>query len=223
MSKWEDIDEVRALFAAIYSPLMAAGMPGTAETAVYKQMLGSFLARIETLFGDGGILAVMRPMLNQARLSGATMAQFKAIRTEAASQGLAGGAATLIAQRIVLLCLAQEARIIAEMTFRSTSDAGKVAEEMHREFDAAAEAASDGKDAAVYVAILSLHASVTKHLADIGRKLPRIIPYRFPASMPSLAMSQRVYQNGERSDELIAENSVRHPLFMPASGRMLTN
>jgi len=54
MSKWEDIDEVRALFAAIYSPLMAAGMPGTAETAVYKQMLGYFLARIETLFGETG-------------------------------------------------------------------------------------------------------------------------------------------------------------------------
>ena len=223
MSKWEDIDEVRALFAAIYSPLMTAGTPGTAETAIYKQMLGSFLARIETLFGDGGILAAMRPMLNQARLSGATMAQFKAVRSAIAEIDLSGDASLLIAQRINLLCLSQEARIIAEMTFRSTSDAGAVAEAAHRDFDEAAEAASDGKDAAVYVAILSLHASVTKHLSDIGRKLPRIIPYKFPASMPSLTMSQRVYQNGERSDELIAENSVRHPLFMPASGRMLTN
>ena len=223
MSKWEDIDEVRALFAAIYSPLMTAGTPGTAETAIYKQMLGSFLARIETLFGDGGILAAMRPMLNQARLSGATMAQFKAVRSAIAEIDLSGDASLLIAQRINLLCLSQEARIIAEMTFRSTSDAGAVAEAAHRDFDEAAEAASDGKDAAVYVAILSLHASVTKHLSDIGRKLPRIIPYKFPASMPSLTMSQRVYQNGERSDELIAENSVRHPLFMPASGRMLAN
>ena len=39
--------------------------------------------------------------------------------------------------------------------------------------------------------------------------------------MPSLRMAQRAYADPSRHEELIAENHVVHPAFMPREGIML--
>ena len=81
--------------------------------------------------------------------------------------------------------------------------------------------ASDDLDAATYMALISLHADVVKHLADRGRQLPRVIQYQYQAVMPALRMAQLAYADPSRYLELIAENSVIHPAFMPLTGKML--
>jgi prophage DNA circulation protein len=44
--------------------------------------------------------------------------------------------------------------------------------------------------------------------------LPRIVNYQMPINYPALALANRIYADGSRSDELIAENETVHPAFM---------
>lgn len=122
---------------------------------------------------------------------------------------------------VVRLTLAAEARIVAYMTFRSREEADHIAVAMHAAFSQTIEVASDDLDAATYMALITLHGSVTQHLAARGRLLPRVINYTYQSVMPSLRMAQRAYADPVRHLELIAENSVVHPLFMPRVGKML--
>jgi prophage DNA circulation protein len=70
--------------------------------------------------------------------------------------------------------------------------------------------------------MLALHAAVTRDLTQRGRPLPRMVSYNTAASLPALALANRIYGDASRTDELIAENRAVHPLFMPAAGRALT-
>jgi prophage DNA circulation protein len=58
-------------------------------------------------------------------------------------------------------------------------------------------------------------------LATRARELPRLISYDYATVMPALRMAQRAYGDPTRFAELIAENGIVHPAFMPASGKML--
>jgi prophage DNA circulation protein len=62
---------------------------------------------------------------------------------------------------------------------------------------------------------------VVKHLVERGRQLPRVITYNYQQVMPSLRMAQRAYADPLRHVELINENHVVHPAFMPRDGKML--
>jgi prophage DNA circulation protein len=48
-----------------------------------------------------------------------------------------------------------------------------------------------------------------------------VITYGFTQVMPALRMAQRAYADPKRYAELIAENNVVHPAFMPRDGKML--
>ena len=126
-----------------------------------------------------------------------------------------------VVMNIVRLTLATEARIVAYMTFASRDDADQVAAQMNDAFSDTEEAAADDLDAGTYMALLRLHGDVTQLLADRGRQLPRVIAYNYRAVMPSLRMAQRAYADPSRHQELIDENGVVHPAFMPSSGIML--
>jgi len=122
---------------------------------------------------------------------------------------------------IIRLTLAMEARIVAYMSFRSREEGDAIAVQMNAAFSATAEVAADDLDAATYRAIISLHGDVVKHLAERGRQLPRVISYNYAVPMPSLRMAQRAYADPRRHVDLISENHVVHPAFMPREGKML--
>jgi len=92
---------------------------------------------------------------------------------------------------------------------------------MNAAFSQTTEIAADDLDAATYMALTRLHGDVTTHLAARGRELPRVIAYSMQAVMPSLRLAQRAYADPKRYQEMIAENRVVHPAFMPRNGKML--
>jgi prophage DNA circulation protein len=117
--------------------------------------------------------------------------------------------------------LTMEARIISVMSFRSREEVDAVAASINQAFSETIEIAADDLDSGTYMALLRLHGDVVTHLADRGRMLPRVIPYSFTAVMPALRLAQRGYGEPSRYGELINENSVVHPAFMPRDGKML--
>ena len=159
--------------------------------------------------------------IDLARHCEATLVTMDRVRKAALAETPVGLPAVGTVMDIVRLTLAMEARIVAYMTFKSREEADAIAEQMTIAFTETAESAADDLDAGTYMAITRLHGDVIQHLADRGRQLPRVITYNHPAVMPSLRMAQRAYADPSRHTELINENHVVHPAFMPREGIML--
>jgi len=156
-----------------------------------------------------------------ARNCKATLTTMDRVRKAALAERPVSLQAVQTVLAIVRLTLATEARIVVYMAFRSREEVDAIAGVINAAFTQTIEVASDDLDAATYMALINLHGSVTQHLAMRGRLLPRVINYNYQTVMPSLRMAQRAYTNPTRHLELIAENSVVHPAFMPRAGKML--
>jgi prophage DNA circulation protein len=159
--------------------------------------------------------------LELARQSAATLLTMDRVRKAALAEKPVGLPAVQTVLAIVRLTLACEARIIALMTFQSRDQVEAIATAINGAFDQTSMVASDDLDAATYMALITLHADVVKHLSDRARQLPRVIQYEYQMVMPALRMAQLAYADPSRYLELIAENAVIHPAFMPTAGKML--
>jgi hypothetical protein len=159
--------------------------------------------------------------LDLARFSYATLVTMDRVRKAALAEKPKSLPAVQTVLAIVRLTLASEARIIAFMTFRSREEVDAVVAAMNDAFSQTIEVAADDLDSATYIALTRLQGDVTRHLADRGRQLPRVVNYSYQAVMPALRMAQRAYGSGARYQELITENAVVHPAFMPRDGKML--
>jgi prophage DNA circulation protein len=122
---------------------------------------------------------------------------------------------------IVRITLTQEARIISTMQFASRDEVDALATAINAAFTQTSEVASDDLDAGTYMALVKLHGDVVQFLASTARVLPRVISYSNTSVMTALRMAQRAYGDPSRYLELITENSVVHPAFMPREGKML--
>jgi prophage DNA circulation protein len=159
--------------------------------------------------------------LELARMSAATVVTMDRVRKAALAEAPASLPAVQTVLAIVRLTLACEARIITAMTFVSRDDVDALATAANAAFAQTSDVASDDLDAGVYQTLISLQAAVVKHLADLGRLLPRVINYDYPVVMPALRMAQLAYADPSRFAELIAENKIIHPAFCPRQGKML--
>lgn len=159
--------------------------------------------------------------LDLARHSEATLASMDRVRKQALAEDPLTLAGVLHKNTTVRLTLATEARIIAYMQFRSREEVDRVTEAVNAAFSQTAELAADDCEQGTYMALISLHGNIIKYLADRGRQMPRIINYKYGMVMPALRMAQRAYRSPRRYQELIDENHVVHPAFMPFEGKML--
>jgi hypothetical protein len=159
--------------------------------------------------------------LDLARHNGATLVTMDRVRKAALEEKPLKLPGIMTQDIIVRMALATEARIIAFMTFRSREEVETIAKTMNEAFTQTSTVAADNLDQGIYMALIRLHGAVVKHLADRGRQLPRVISYDYRMIMPALRMSHRAYTTASRYQELIDENDVVHPAFMPAAGKML--
>ena len=196
-----------------------AGLPGAELRRLAGDLEAAAVRRIRaaTLFGP------LAECFGLARASGASFAALERVRGAIAAEGGAGAAAALIRVRCIGFCLVQQAQVLADTTFTSRQDVDAAAAVIHPAFSAAEEAAADAGDQEIYRALVTLHAGVTRDLTTRARPLPRLVAYVFPQSMPALALANRLYGDASRTGDLIAENKASHPLFMPASGRALSD
>lgn len=156
-----------------------------------------------------------------ARLSQATLVTMDRVRKAALAETPISLPAVQTALTIVRITLTMEARIITYMQFKSRDEVEAVSTAINSAFSQTSEIAADDLDSGTYMALLRLHGDVIKHLADRARRLPRVISYSYTAVMPALRLTQRAYGEPSRYQELIDENAVVHPAFMPTAGKML--
>jgi prophage DNA circulation protein len=198
------------------SAVNPAGSIGTS----LRRAVGMMIADVNMINLPTFAIAFM-VCLELARLSAATVVTMDRVRKAALAEAPASLPAVQTVLAIVRLTLACEARIITAMTFVSRDDVDALATAANAAFAQTSDVASDDLDAGVYQTLISLQAAVVKHLADLGRLLPRVINYDYPVVMPALRMAQLAYADPSRFAELIAENKIIHPAFCPRQGKML--
>jgi hypothetical protein len=217
-----DAEEAAAIIVrtmdAILSVTPTRGRPGSD----LRLAAGDLRANAVSLIHAGTIGGPLAKCFEVARVSGITLKAMGDARTRVLMETPVSLTAKLITQACIGLCLVIEAKLISRMKFTSRQDVDALKAKMNLAFNEAEESAADIMDAARYRAIVQLHAAAIFHLTETARPLPRMINFSFAAPMPTLLISQRLYYNGGRADELRAENSVVHPAFAPRAGQALS-
>lgn len=218
-----DLAEAVAALRAALDAVAAAPIDRTTQLAGrLAQARGSLRAlAADAILGAtaGSQIAAIFTLLRQA---GASFAAVDAIRQQALARVVASSVAGVIVDTVVLVALATQCRIVADTSFASRNEVDSVRSALDLGFDASLDKASNAADAATVRALVSLRASVMRDLAVRARPLPKLINYAFPRRRPALTLAQRLYGDGARYAELIAENTPVHPLFMPPAGRALS-
>ncbi len=133
------------------------------------------------------------------------------------NQLLSESATGEIAQSVILcagaLCLATEAKLIAEIKFNCRDDVDVMLDSVRLAFEPFIEMAGDS-DVVTYRSLMLLQSALVEHLANIARPLPRMITFNLAAHLPALTLANRLYYDPTRWNELVLENKAVHPLFM---------
>jgi prophage DNA circulation protein len=156
------------------------------------------------------------------RQTNCTWQQMDQVRASLTKEMLSTLGAVSIRDYSIQLALAQESKIISGLTFASRQDVDDLITELQPSFLSAEETAGDTMDSMVYRGLIELHAALIDFLSQTARPLPLMLGYSFADVLPSLVISQRLYGDASRYDEIRSENKIVHPAFCPTSGRALS-
>jgi len=134
--------------------------------------------------------------------------------------------ASLTAQTETVLLLQRAAVVemaIASASYQpaSSADAQQVRDLVCAALQVQMDLAGERGDDAVYLQLRELRASVILDLNARGAALPELVQVSMPASLPSLVVAQRLYQDGSREAELVQRVRPVHPAFMPVTFKAL--
>jgi prophage DNA circulation protein len=161
-------------------------------------------------------------VFEQATTAGATLAGMNTVIAAMESATPSGAIGIAVVNAGINMALVEQARILAATTFTSSNDVSAAIASNNNNFSTAEETIADSGDVATYQALIALHSAVTRDLVNRGLQLPSLVTYSLPRSLPSLVVSLRLYGDSTRADDLVAQNKVIHPAFMPAAGVALS-
>lgn len=99
----------------------------------------------------------------------------------------------------------------------SSGDVSELRDDLVAQLDAqaiATDAAGGAIDDSVYEALIDLRAALVHDLTTRGALLPRLVTYTPAVTLPAVVLSQQIYGDASRADEIAARNNVRHPGFV---------
>jgi prophage DNA circulation protein len=113
----------------------------------------------------------------------------------------------------IIFCLSTETRIIVAVEFTSRDDVEVMMERMKTAFETARELAVEDKESGAYETLTYMSGSLTNHLATTARPLPRMMKFTVGMPLPALTLSNRIYYDATRWEEIVQENKTIHPAF----------
>jgi hypothetical protein len=201
---------------------MVSSQTGEAGYALRRQ-IGDLRAFYSDYLTDGTFAANVLQCFTIAIEGNVKLPNFVKLREQLFAEAPVGNISKAIVQGAIGFCLSSEARIISAMEFENRDDVELMIKVMRIAFDTARDISADSFDSAAYQALTSLAGALTNHLASSALKLPRVVVFKVAQSYPAMALSQRVYYDASRWEELIQENRVIHPAFCPRSIRGLSS
>jgi hypothetical protein len=165
------------------------------------------------LIASGGFGIALLTCFRLAQDANVGLSGLAYVRKQLYKETPSGAITTSMVLSAITFCLSVESRIIVGMEFTSRDDVEKMMATMKVAFDTARDMAADAIDSSVYRTLTQLAGALTNHLATTARPLPRMVKFSLAKNFPALKLSQRLYYNADRAEELVAENSIVHPAF----------
>lgn len=187
------------------------------DAAELRRQIGELRTNALEELREKTFAATLLAIFSAARSIPVQLEGLARVRKQLQSETATGEVATAVIQTGIVYCLATESRLISTIEFSSQNDVESMIAKMRIAFDEAREMAADAMDSTSYQAMTLLAGALMNHLANAARQLPRIVTTQFNDYFPALYLSQRIYQDASRYDELLAENKTIHPLFMQRS------
>jgi hypothetical protein len=196
----------------------------TGETGYeLRRQIGDLRAFYFIYLSDGTFMTELLECFTLARNGNVALPNFVRVREQLFSEHPIGGVSKLIVQAAIGFCLGAESRIITGIEFGSRDDVEQTIKVMRIAFDTARELAADMNDSAAYQTLTFLAGALTNHLANTALKKPKTVTFNVNVSYPALALSQRVYYDADRWEELVSENRIVNPAFCPKEVRGLSS
>ena len=218
----DDLNEAVAVLEPIVTALQASvpgsvGRPG----AAFRYACGDLLAAAPALIQTAALFTPLLECFESAVKTGASLAGMDALRLAVLAQSPVGQPGRYVTGVSYGYAMLASSRILAGTTFTSSGDVYAALASISTAFEIGQDWAADNHLPAVYQALIALGATVTRDLTTRAAPLPRLTTYSLPRGTTSHALAYRLYGDAGRADELLAENKVIHPAFMPASGTAL--
>jgi len=218
-----DVNEATPLVRRLLTNLLAT-IKSKDQTAIYaKEVIGWVFTNTPALLTYGQLGTPLDTCFNACRNAGADLLHFDQVRILLTTESPLTLGATMIRDRSIQLCMAHEGKIISGMVFTSRQDVDTLIDQLYWPFHDAEETAADTMDQMSYVTLVALKAAIINYLVETARPLPMMLDYEFHQPLPSLIISQRLYGDASRYDEIRNENKVVHPLFCPPTGKALAS
>lgn len=129
-------------------------------------------------------------------------------------------AAADLCRRAAVCTLAQAATLYQPQSY---DDAQNVRNNVCAIIDNEINLAGDQGQDQTFIALKQLRAAVVKDLSARGATLAPLVTVATNASMPSLALSYRLYRDIRRNDQLVEFANPIHPAFMPVKFKALAS
>lgn len=178
-----------------------------------RHQIGKIRTNYITMISGGTFATELRACFKSALAAKVKLASLAIVHDGLFGEVPVGKFSAAVVQIAIIFCLSTESRIIAALTFTSRDDIELMLSNVRNTFDIARLLSADAPDTSAYQQLTILAGSVINHLSSVSRPLPRMVKFSLLASLPSLTLSQRLYYNAERSDEIVAENKIVHPAF----------
>jgi len=209
------IDETTDIITLMLDALLASVISFGITTPTLRRQIGFVKASVGKLIDSNSLGMELAACFTQARLAGASLPGLENVRKLTTAETPYYDLAVLAKLTGIVLCLVEESNTIADMVFASRSDAEKMmlrADVITEEIKLDVAELLDGL---AYQNVVALSAALIMHLAATERQLPLIVSFDMNARLPSLYLANYLYGDADRSEELILENKVVHPAFMP--------
>lgn len=180
-----------------------------------RYQIGKIRSSFLIMLADGTFADELLTCFNNIRDVNVKLSSLAVIHNRLFAEKPQGVIASAIVQLAVVLCLTTESRMIVKMEFMSRDDVVLMMKSMKDVFDTARDMAADAINSAVYQQLTYMAGALTNHLASTARPLPRMIKFTLPKNFPAMVLSNRIYYDPDRYEEIIAENKIVHPLFCP--------
>jgi len=135
-----------------------------------------------------------------------------AVVSSATPQGAGEAANQAAVVRLMrALGVTEAARAAAGLEYESSTQALSMRAALGTAISAVSEDAND----VAFAALGSLRAVVSRHLTDVGARLPALTVYTPPVTAPALLLAHWLYGDITREAEIVARNNVANPCAVP--------
>jgi prophage DNA circulation protein len=198
----------------LLAPLINFPVKDAEMAAEMRVAVGKYLVNFYDIVSNKIAGTELLKCFELARLAGATLNSMNKVRVVVLAEVPTYNMGEAIINAAIIFSFVEQSKMISTMEFKSRVEVDTLMDAMSAIIEEIKLTRADSFVSSDYQSFIFLAAVLIQHMSATERMLPRIVKYNMPVHFPALTLANRIYGDGSRSEELIAENKAVHPAFM---------